>query len=77
MFEDSALLKVFGTRGAGVFPASMAVAKEVQEQYEVKVIGKASNVRERLYAVTVERRIRHPAVVAICETAKSVVFGAR
>jgi len=74
-FEDSALLMVFGMRGVGVFPASMVVTKEVQEQYKVKLIGKAANVRERLYAVTVERRIKHPAVVAICDTARSVVFG--
>ena len=74
-FEDSALLKAFGLRGAGVFPASMAVAREVEEQYQVKAIGKVPNVRERLYAVTVERRIKHPAVVAICEAAKAVVFG--
>ena len=73
-FEDSALLKVFGLRGAGVFPAPMAVAKEVEQQYRVKFIGKVPNVYERLYAVTVERRITHPAVVAICETAKAVVF---
>ena len=73
-FADSALLKVFGSRGVGVFPASMAVAKEVEEQYKVKAIGIASNVRERLYAVTVERRIKHPAVVAICAAARSSVF---
>ena len=72
-FEDSALLMVFGLRGVGVFPASMAVAREVEEQYKVKAIGKVPNVRERLYAVTVERRIKHPAVVAICEAAKSVI----
>jgi len=74
-FEDSALLKVFGMRGADVFPTSMVVTKEVQERYKVTVIGKASNVLERLYAVTVERRIKHPAVVAICDTARSGVFG--
>ncbi len=73
-FEDGALLKVFGARGIGVFPASMTVAREVEEQYKVKAIGIASNVCERLYAVTVERRIKHPAVVAICEAAKAEVF---
>jgi len=74
-FEDGALLKVFGYRGVGVFPASMAVAHEVEQQYKVKLIGVASNVSERLYAVTVERRIKHPAVVAISEAARTVVFG--
>jgi LysR family transcriptional activator of nhaA len=74
-FEDSALLKVFGMRGVGVFPAPMAVAKDVEEQYKVEAIGIALNVRERLYTVTVERRIKHPAVVAICDAARSQVFG--
>ena len=73
-FEDSALLKVFGLRGTGVFPAHMAVSKEVQEQYQVEVIGKVSNVRERLYAISVERRIKHPAVIAISEAAKASFF---
>ena len=74
-FEDSALLKVFGSRGVGVFPASMVVAREVEEQYKVKAIGKVPNVRERLYAVTLERRIRHPAVAAICHAARADVYG--
>jgi LysR family transcriptional activator of nhaA len=74
-FEDNALLKVFGFRGAGLFPAASVIAKEVEAQYKVRSIGKVPNVRERLYAVTVERRIKHPAVVAICETAKALVFG--
>jgi LysR family transcriptional activator of nhaA len=74
-FEDSALLKVFGLRGAGLFPAASIIAKEVEAQYKVRWIGLVPGVRERLYAVTVERRIKHPVVLAICETAKSLVFG--
>jgi LysR family transcriptional regulator, transcriptional activator of nhaA len=76
-FEDSALLKVFGWHGVGIFPAPTAVSKDVEDQFKVKLVGKASGVRERFYAVTVERRIKHPAVVAICEAAKSTVFGAK
>jgi LysR family transcriptional activator of nhaA len=73
-FEDSALLKVFGLRGAGLFPAVSVIAKEVEAQYKVRLIGQVPEVRERLYAVTVERRIKHPAVLAICEAAKVLVF---
>lgn len=76
-FEDSALLKVFGMRGTGVFPAAAVVAAEVETQYGVRLIGRVPDVRECLYAVTVERRIRHPAVAAICEAAKSLVFGGK
>ncbi len=75
-FEDSALLTTFGLRGAGVFPAPSVIAREVERQYQVKAIGKVAEVRERLYAVTVERRIKHPAGVAICDAARTSVFGA-
>lgn len=68
--EDSALLKAFGYRGIGIFPAASIVTKEIEAQYQVKLIGRASGVIERLYAVTVERRIKHPAVAAICREAE-------
>ena len=74
-FEDSALLNVFGLKGVGLFPAASVIAKEVESQYKVRPIGKVPDVREHLYAVTVERRIKHPAVVAICEAAKALIFG--
>ncbi|QOV91773.1 transcriptional activator NhaR [Humisphaera borealis] len=68
--EDSALLKTFGQAGLGVFPAPTVVEKEVCRQYQVKMVGRTSEVRERFYAVTVDRKLRHPAVVAICDGAK-------
>jgi LysR family transcriptional activator of nhaA len=74
-FEDSALLSVFGLQGAGLFPADAVIAREIEAQYKVRSIGRVPDVRERLYAVTVERRIKHPAVVAICETAKTAIYG--
>jgi LysR family transcriptional regulator, transcriptional activator of nhaA len=73
-FEDSALLMVFGLRGAGLFPAASIIATEVERQYQVRSVGRALDVRERLYAITVERRIKHPAVIAICQAARTLVF---
>jgi LysR family transcriptional activator of nhaA len=73
-FEDSALLKVFGSDGIGVFPAPTVVEKEVMAQYGVRVLGRTSEVRERFYAVSVERRLKNPAVVAISESARSSLF---
>jgi LysR family transcriptional regulator, transcriptional activator of nhaA len=70
-FEDSALLKVFGLRGVGLFPAASVVSKEIEAQYHVRSIGRVSGVSERLYAITVERRIKHPAVAAICYAAEA------
>jgi LysR family transcriptional regulator, transcriptional activator of nhaA len=74
-FEDSALLKVFGQAGAGIFATASVIAKEVQRQYQVRPIGRLSDVRERFYAISVDRRLKHPAVVAICEEAKQKLFG--
>lgn len=69
-FEDSALLSVFGFRGAGLFPAASVISHDLEAQYKVRAVGKVSGISERLYAITVERRIKHPAVAAICEAAE-------
>jgi LysR family transcriptional activator of nhaA len=73
-FEDSALLKVFGADGIGLFPAPAAVEDEVCRQFGVQLVGRAPEVKERFYAVSVERRLKNPAVVAITETARHEVF---
>ena len=72
-FEDSALLKVFGQSGAGLFAAPSAIEAEVRRQYGVRLVGRVE-VRERFYAFTVERKIKHPAVVAIIEAARREMF---
>ncbi len=74
-FDDSALLKSFGQKGLGFFAAPANLRAEVERQYQVKHLGTAERVRERVYALTLDRRLRHPAVVAISESAKSRVFG--
>ncbi len=74
-FEDSALMKAFGQEGEGVFAAPSAIEAEVGRQYKVKVVGRCDAIRERFYAITVERRIKNPATVAIAEAARSTLFG--
>ena len=69
-FDDSALMKVFGQAGDGIFVAPTAIADEVESQYDVERIGQSEEVREQFYAISVERRISHPAVSAITEAAK-------
>ena len=64
-FDDSALLKVFGSAGAGVFPGPSAIEKEICQMYRVELIGVAENVREIFYAISPERHLKHPAVVEI------------
>jgi len=73
-FEDSALLKVFGQQGLGVFPAPSAIDAEVRRQYGVRLVGTTTAVRERFYAISVERRLKNPAVVAICDAARETLF---
>ena len=74
-FEDTALLKVFGQDGVGLFPAPTVIEREVRRQYNVRVAGRIDAVRERYYAISVERRLNHPAVVAICEPARGTLLG--
>jgi LysR family transcriptional activator of nhaA len=73
-FEDSALLKSFGSEGAGIFPGPTAIKEEICDVYRVKVVGHTTEIIERFYAITVERRIKHPAVRLIRENAKQSLF---
>ncbi len=75
-FEDSALLKAFGQDGLGLFPTPSVIEEEVKSQYQVERVGLADGVVERFYAISVERRVRHPGVAAICEAARSDLFAA-
>lgn len=74
-FEDSALLKVFGQAGVGLFAAPSVIEAEVRRQYGVQVVGRTDALRERFYAISVERKLKHPAVVAISEAAQRKLFG--
>jgi LysR family transcriptional regulator, transcriptional activator of nhaA len=68
--EDSALLKVFGQAGVSFFAGHTVVESEIQRQYDVEVSGRLPSVRERFFAISVERRLKHPAVVAISAAAR-------
>ena len=74
-FDDGALMKAFGQAGIGIFAAPSAIAAEVRRQYGVVAIGSTDMVTERFYAISVERRLTHPAVVAISSTARKELFG--
>jgi LysR family transcriptional activator of nhaA len=73
-FEDSALLKVFGAEGHGLFAAPTAVEAEIAAQYRVQLVGRAEDVRERYYAISIERRLKNPAVLAITSAARHELF---
>lgn len=73
-FDDSALLEAFGQRGLGVFAMPSVIEQEVARQFDVSILGRTEQIENCFYAITVERRLRHPAVVAIAEAARSNIF---
>jgi LysR family transcriptional activator of nhaA len=73
-FEDRALMKAFGEAGAGVFTSPTAVEKDVCSKYSVRVIARSDEIRERFYAISAERRIKHPAVATITTAARDDLF---
>jgi LysR family transcriptional activator of nhaA len=72
--DDSALAKELGEDGLGVFAAPAVIESEILRRYRVSVVGRSEAVRQQFYAISVERKIKHPAVVAICEAARQEVF---
>jgi len=73
-FQDNALIQVFGQHAAGVFPVSRIIEQAVREDYKVALVGREKTLSERFYAISAERRLKHPAVAAICETARTWLF---
>ena len=69
-FDDSALMFWFGQSGTGVFPAPSIMEATIQRDFGVKLVGRAPDVRERFYAISMEAKLKHPAVVAVCEAAR-------
>ncbi len=73
-FDDSALMKAFGKSGSGIFIAPSVIADEVQTQYGVKLLGQTDAVTESFYAISVERKVKHPGIIAITESARHKLF---
>ncbi|NLF72809.1 MAG: transcriptional activator NhaR [Candidatus Anammoximicrobium sp.] len=75
-FADSGLIKAFGQAGVGLFAGPTAIEAEVRRQFQVETVGRIEGVRFQCYAITVERRLKHPAVLAISKTARGTLFAA-
>ena len=73
-FEDNAMLNTFGRNGLGLFFAPAALQQDVHEQFGALLVGKAPELREQFYAISNERKIKHPAVEAILSAAHSASF---
>lgn len=73
-FEDYALLRAFGETGAGVYPVPSVFENQMQKMKGVRIIGRTDKVRMQFYAISAERKLQHPAVVAISEAARNKIF---
>jgi LysR family transcriptional regulator, transcriptional activator of nhaA len=76
-FDDTALMYAFGEEGQGVFPVPDVFEDEFRRRYNVRVVGRAAGVRQQFYAISVDQRLHHPAVVAIVKAARQDLFGSR
>ncbi|UVM52422.1 transcriptional activator NhaR [Pseudomonas sp. B21-015] len=73
-FDDSALMQAFGQSGSGIFIGPSVIADEVKRQCSVELIGQTDAVSESFYAISVERKVKHPGIVAITEGARRELF---
>jgi LysR family transcriptional activator of nhaA len=73
-FDDAALMKAFGSEGRGVFMSPTVLEVETCAQYGVAVLGRSAELVEEFYAISVERRITHPCIVAITQAARTALF---
>ena len=67
-------MKAFGQAGVGVVVGPTAIDAEIRRQYQVAPVGRIEDIRFQCYAITVERRLKHPAVLAISQTARGAIF---
>lgn len=73
-YDDSALMKSFGKAGFGVFFMPSIIEEEVKSNFGLQVIGRSQTLKQKFYAISAERKVTHPAVSAICNTARDVIF---
>lgn len=69
--EDTDLINVLAEAGAGMFAAPSIIVHDTRVRYAVETVGRADGLKEQFFAITVDRRIKNPAVVAITEAART------
>lgn len=76
-FDDSALMSAFGQAGVGFFAKPSAIADMIMRQYDVDFVGTTEEIQEQFYAISVQRKITHPAVLAISQAAPLALINAK
>lgn len=74
-FDGSSLMSAFAEGGFGVFAAPSILEGEIRRRHDVVPIGTARDLVAEYYAISVERRLTHPCVVAITRAARHHIFG--
>jgi LysR family transcriptional activator of nhaA len=74
-FDDSCLMKAFGQASMRMFFMSSTIEDEICRNFDVKVIGRINDIKQKYYAISSERKVKHPAVAAICDSARRSLFG--
>ena len=73
-FEDSALLKVFGQAGVGIFPIPAAIEDRIKSQFNVHLVGRLPDVLDKFYAISAEKRVQHDATLLVVKQARNRLF---
>lgn len=73
-YDDSALMKSFGQAGFGVFFMPTIIEDEVCDSFQVEIVGRMPDIKQKFYAISAERKVTHPAVAAVCNSARDTIF---
>jgi LysR family transcriptional activator of nhaA len=67
---DRDLFEVFAEVGAGVFATPTILERRLRRQFDIQVVGRVDGIREKYYAISTERKLKHPGVIVISEAAR-------
>lgn len=73
-FGDCDLFEVFGSDGVGFFAVPTVIEASIRKNQPLKVLARIDSIKEQFFAITGEKRLRHPAVVAINQAARAHLF---
>lgn len=74
-FQDMAQLKSFGENGLGAFAAPEVIGADLERQHRVQRVGTFEGLREKYYAISIERKLKHPCLVSLYDRARTELFG--
>ena len=73
-FQDRGLMKIAAREGQGIIPVPTVIEKEVKKEFHLEVLGRTSEIQEKIYLISLERRLKNPLMAKICEEAQRNIF---